>query len=236
VDNIDIESSSNVTAVNVGMYAYTAVPNFLAHNSTNITLADSSTYGISATPIVFNGVTTGHISNVTVTGAAGATGITMTGSTSIPITGTILSNGGGGMTVGISIDAASHGITGLESDLCTTGVTTCISDAGGNFISIPLPPNASGAAAGITGTGACSTLSTQTGAGWSGSIKCTGGTAASTIVITPGGTATNGWACSGSDYTAGTVAAQSGLSATTCTLKFASVATNDFVSFTLNRF
>ena len=101
-----------------------------------------------------------------------------------------------------------------------------------------VPLAASGTAAGLSGTGACSTRTSQTGGSWSGSVTCTGTTGASTLVITPGGTATNGWACSGSDTTSGheLAGAQSGSSTTTCTLKFSSVTSSDVLTFTANRF
>jgi hypothetical protein len=53
---------------------------------------------------------------------------------------------------------------------------------------------------------------------------------ASTLVITPGTTAPNYWQCDGSDTTAGTILAQSGVSATTCTLK-ATVTSADVLTF-----
>jgi hypothetical protein len=91
-----------------------------------------------------------------------------------------------------------------------------------------------GLAAGISGTGACLTTSTQKGGTWAGSITCTGTTGASTLVITPGGTAAaNGWGCSGSDTTSGHELAlpQSGVSVTTCTLKASSVTASDVLAF-----
>lgn len=81
------------------------------------------------------------------------------------------------------------------------------------------------------GTGACATTSTQVGGPWSGTFVCTGTTGASTITIAPGSTAAHGWNCSSSDQTAGVVGAQSGSSATTCTIKFASVTQNDVITF-----
>lgn len=85
----------------------------------------------------------------------------------------------------------------------------------------------------LTGTGACATLSSQNGGSWDGEVTCTGTTGASTLVITPGTTAPNHWECSGSDVTSGHELAlpQSGLSATTCTLKASSVTANDVLSF-----
>ena len=95
---------------------------------------------------------------------------------------------------------------------------------------------AGGSAAGLSGTGSCGTISAQTGGAWSGSFRCTARTGASTVTITPGTTAPNGWSCSSSDETAGVAGAQFGHSTTTCTIKFATVTQNDVVTFSANAF
>jgi len=95
---------------------------------------------------------------------------------------------------------------------------------------------AGGAAAALSGTGACAMITTQVGGAWSGSFKCTGTTGASTVTITPGTTAPNGWSCSSSDETAGLAGAQSGHSTTTCTVKFATVTQDDVLTFSANAF
>src|SRR5437016_5360006 len=95
---------------------------------------------------------------------------------------------------------------------------------------------AGGTAAGLSGTGACATITRQTGGAWSGSFKCAGTTGASTVTITPGTTAPNGWSCSSSDETAGLAGAQSGHTRTTCAIKFATVTQNDILTFSANAF
>jgi hypothetical protein len=87
----------------------------------------------------------------------------------------------------------------------------------------------------LSGTGACATIRTQVGGSWSGTFKCTGTTGASTVTISPGPTAANGWSCSASDETAGTNMAQSGHNTTSCTVK-GSVTQNDVIVFTANAF
>ena len=103
-------------------------------------------------------------------------------------------------------------------------------------ITANVPLLGAGTAATLSGTGACATITTQTGGSWSGSGKCTGTTGASTFVIQAGLTASNGYSCFGSDITAGTALAQSASSTTTCTLKAATVTANDFLTFTVNAF
>ena len=100
-----------------------------------------------------------------------------------------------------------------------TGAPTADSVAGGT-----------GVAAGLAGTGACATITTQRGGAWAGSFVCTGTTGASTVTVTIGATAPNGWVCVGNDITAGLSLAQSASTTTTCTLK-ATVTQNDVLNF-----
>ena len=109
-----------------------------------------------------------------------------------------------------------------------TNIVTGLSDAVGPTFR---PLAAGGPVAGLTGTGACATITTQLGGTWSGSAVCTGSTGASTLVITPGTSAPNGWACSGSDISSGLALSQSGTSTTTCTLSAALITSNDVVTF-----
>ena len=81
-----------------------------------------------------------------------------------------------------------------------------------------------------TGTGACATSGTLTGNSTAGSFVCTGTAGASTQIITLP-TSAHGWACSASDVTSGVAWAQSGTSATTCTIKGAIATTADVVVF-----
>jgi len=82
----------------------------------------------------------------------------------------------------------------------------------------------------LAGTGACNSTANASGGSWAGRAQCTGATGNSTLVITPGSFAPNFWECSGSDATAGVPLAQTGFSATTCTLT-GTVNTNDYVTF-----
>lgn len=84
----------------------------------------------------------------------------------------------------------------------------------------------------LTGTGACATITGPTGGNWNGGGTCTGTTGASTLTITPGITATHFWNCNGADRTAVIAGVQSSLSATSCTLNFSSVTSNDIVVIT----
>lgn len=90
-----------------------------------------------------------------------------------------------------------------------------------------------GAAAGLTGTGACATISTQTGGSMAGRATCTGTTGASTFTITPGTTAPNGWVCNVQDQTTrANLLQQTATVAASCTLTATSVTQNDVVVFT----
>lgn len=124
---------------------------------------------------------------------------------------------------------------GAAGEIHTGGITASHLIGGG--LRISTPPVATGAAT-FSGTGACAAISTPKGGSWSGQVTCTGTSGASTLVITPGPTAPGGFMCSGSDTTLGheLVGAQSGQSATTCTLKFSSVTANDVLSFAVNAF
>lgn len=91
----------------------------------------------------------------------------------------------------------------------------------------------------LTGsTGACATFSTQTGNILNGKLTCTAATAASTIVLTPGITAQNGWNCKNSQdiTTTANTFVQTGISATTCTLTAASITQNDVIQFSLQQY
>jgi hypothetical protein len=89
---------------------------------------------------------------------------------------------------------------------------------------------AGGAQAVLTGTGACVSPTTQIGGAWAGSVICPGTTGASTLIITPGFLAQNGWSCWGNDITAGTAMVQSAVSANSCTLK-GTVTASDVITF-----
>lgn len=114
---------------------------------------------------------------------------------------------------------------------CLANIDTCIGRAAAGLVSSP-SISASGIAAGLTGTGACATFSNQTGGPWAGSAKCTGVTAASTLTITPGQTAPNGWTCSVYDETTrANLFQQTSHTTTTCVLTATSVTQNDVFVF-----
>lgn len=104
-------------------------------------------------------------------------------------------------------------------------------------LSISGPELASGTAAGLTGTGACATITTQAGGSWAGTGKCTGTTGASTLIITPGTTAPNGWNCNVQDITTrANLFQQTADNTTTCTLTVTSVTQNDVFVFEATAF
>ncbi len=85
----------------------------------------------------------------------------------------------------------------------------------------------------LTGTGACGTFSTQTGGSTAGRATCTAATAASTLTITPGITAPNGWVCYVQDQTTpANLFQQTSTTTTACTLTAASVLQNNVIVFT----
>lgn len=91
---------------------------------------------------------------------------------------------------------------------------------------------------GAAGTGACSTITTKTGNRYNGSLTCTGTTGASTLTLTPGTTATNGWNCRNSQdiTTPANTFTQNSVGTTTCVLTFATVTQNDVIMFNAQQF
>lgn len=86
--------------------------------------------------------------------------------------------------------------------------------------------------AGLAGTGACATITTQSGGQWAGTGKCTGTTGASTLTITPGSTAPHGWVCNVQDQTTpANQFQQTSFTTTTCVLTVTSVTVNDVFVF-----
>jgi len=93
-------------------------------------------------------------------------------------------------------------------------------------------PIASGAGATLTGTGACATITTQSGGSWAGTAKCTAATAASTLTITFALTAPNGWNCPVFDETTrANLFQQTSHTQTTCVLTVTSATQNDVFSW-----
>jgi hypothetical protein len=86
--------------------------------------------------------------------------------------------------------------------------------------------------AALTGTGTCSTLSSETSITTTGVVTCTGTLGAATLVITPLFVAPHGWYCAASDETtAADTFKQTASTTTTCTVSAAAVAQNDVVTF-----
>jgi hypothetical protein len=83
----------------------------------------------------------------------------------------------------------------------------------------------------LTGTGACATITTQAGGSTAGTFKCTGTTGASTVTLTLGPTAPNGWTCWANDITHTLSGSQSTASATAPVMTFSSVTANDVLNF-----
>jgi parallel beta-helix repeat protein len=138
-------------------------------------------------------------------------------------------------TVGLFIDANSKNTVAYSSSL--HGSVAPVTDSGilsriDTNLTEKLPGAliSAGTHAVLTGTGACTTITTQAGGAWAGSAKCTGSTGASTFIITPGTTAPNGWSCSASDITTANAQRQSASSATACTIS-GTVNTNDVLTF-----
>lgn len=106
-------------------------------------------------------------------------------------------------------------------------------DASGNIYDV-IPTHAAGGSVAptITGTGACGTISGQTGQ-WAGSFQCTGATAASTVTFTfHSGIASTGWNCTAQDETTrANLLQQTSHSATTAVLTATSVTANDVITF-----
>lgn len=138
--------------------------------------------------------------------------------------GTVFANG-----------AAGSGTAGMK--ICSAGTCPTLPAVNGSLAvqGVVQAPGlyASGTAAALTGTGACATFSTQTGGAWAGRATCTAATAASTLTITPGTTAPNGWVCSVYDQTTrANLFQQTATVAASCTLTATSVTQNDVFVFT----
>jgi len=93
-------------------------------------------------------------------------------------------------------------------------------------------PTATGAAVGVTGTGACATVTNVGGGSWAGSFKCTGTTGAATVTITFGLTAPLGCVCTANDLTTrANLLQQTAQTGSSCVLTATSVTQNDVFTF-----
>jgi hypothetical protein len=128
----------------------------------------------------------------------------------------------------------SNFLSGTPTSGCVTSPTNTTSCYGS--LATVAPPVAAGPLPTLTGTGACSTIRAQKGGSWSGQVTCTGPTGPSSIVIAPGSSAPNALQCHGSDATNAIAGAQSGISATTCTLSFPTVTSGDTITFALTSY
>jgi hypothetical protein len=182
----------------------------------------------------------------------GTSAVTLVGMNIGPYAG---STAGKGLIIlsGGRVDATESIFRCFGTDSCINNAGT-FNDIGGNHVAGNSSANYTGAGVfipypnvtydatfpkvGATGTGACLTITTQTGTKLVGSLTCTGTTGAATIVLTPGTTATNGWNCGGAaDVT--TIAdtlTQSAFTQTTCTLNSALVTSGDVITFKLSPF
>lgn len=116
----------------------------------------------------------------------------------------------------------------IDFGLTTSGRFT----VAGGAAQYNFPLISTGTAAPLTGTGACATITTQTGGSWAGRATCTGTTGASTLTITPGITAPNGWICNVQDQTTrANLFQQTATVAASCTLTVTSVTQNDVFVF-----
>lgn len=97
--------------------------------------------------------------------------------------------------------------------------------------SFPASITSAGTAATLAGTGACATRSGQLGGSFAGQITCTGTTGASTLTITPGNTAPNGFTCWANDITHTLAGSQSTASTTAPVMSFTTVTASDVVTF-----
>jgi hypothetical protein len=86
----------------------------------------------------------------------------------------------------------------------------------------------------MSGTGACGTLVNEFGNFYQGTVKCNAVTAASTLTITPGTNAPDGWNCkSVTDITTpANLFTQTASTTTTCTVSAASITNGDVITWT----
>jgi hypothetical protein len=213
--------------------SYPASGNIICDNS--IAMA-----GKTRDAIAFN-VTTGEVAdgnllcNNNITGANHA--IYLFGKTGSITNTTVIGNIAAANNNGFTATSAATG-TILSGNRFHGNSTANMTDGGTEaaLYSSPLAPGRS--ATSLSGTGACASLSVQSGGLRSGRVTCKGATGASALVITPGTTAPTGWTCFAEDTTSGheLVGAQSRQSTTTCTLEFRSVGSNDVLSFSASEF
>ena len=155
----------------------------------------------------------------------------------VTVSNSIFKNTAAGANVVVKVDSTSTFIDGCGNTFSANNGTATVT-AGGLFIPCPNTLyQGSPSTPTITGTGACATVSTQKGTIYAGQVTCTGVTGASTLTITPGTTAPNGFRCSANDTTTLADTLTTGpVSATNCAFTGATIAANDVISFSLNPF
>ena len=142
---------------------------------------------------------------------------------------------GGFLFYGSQGGTGTSGLVRFRNNSTDNTQLITMNTANGNISSGPL--TSIGPAASLTGTGACLTITTQTGGAWAGSAKCTAATAASTLIITLGTTAPNGWICYVQDETTrANLFQQTSHNATSFTLTITSVTQNDVFVFSAMAF
>jgi hypothetical protein len=155
----------------------------------------------------------------------------------ITVSGSTIKNAAAGTNYIATVDSTSTFIDGCGNSFLSNTATALVT-SGGLFVPCPSTTyKGSQSFPAVSGTGACATITTQVGNMFTGTLKCTGSTGASTIVLTPGLTAPNGWNCSASDLTtSANTLNQSASSTASCTLSSATITANDVITFRLTQF
>lgn len=129
-----------------------------------------------------------------------------------------------------------HATTGAGSNTATIGNASLTDHFVGGATGLAYENSAGfidrGSTPTITGTGACATVSTQSGGATAGTVTCTGSTGASTLTITFAKTAPHGWTCDVWDETTrADNPSQTSHSQTTCVVTATAIAANDVLVF-----
>lgn len=128
-----ITGSDYVTFTNHVFYSLGSGQIFYALNDDYLSLTSSRLIGGTGAAVYYSGVVGGVISGNTILVGGSIDGIQVVNSSDLAISSNVLSSGTT-LATGIAIDGSSHFITGIETNTCTNLVTTCTSDAGGNYI------------------------------------------------------------------------------------------------------
>ena len=223
----------------------------ITHNVITVTATTGTGISLTANS---SKVTTGYNTYQNVTGGAvawAAVGAPPTGNRYQDSSGVTIAqdiNGVGGVNQGIHRMASNTAwcFTSSGDTDATAGDTCLIRKAAGTMCATAAEGGgvacngayesraiiAAGTAATLSGTGACATITTQSGGGFAGRATCTGTTGASTLTVTPGTTAPHGWVCEAFDETTrANLLQQTSDSTTACVLTATSVTQNDVFVF-----